>query len=313
MTVEGADTSVEGTELFDSLVDQAIAKVAPTLEETPEWRTEEVQETEDEAVEEVQEEEQPEKPADDSALARILAREEQVAAKERELEAKARELKANQGKAFDLDGFKRKAETNLSGALQELGLDQEYVMDVLIAEKLGDKAPQALKEKLRDHGLKKEIAKLREEKDQERRVAEAQAYYRRVTDEAREYVTKGLDSKAAPVVSQVSKEDPDFVHQLVIAELDRDAREKVARGEHDGQLLTYAEAAANIEKMFSKVAAVVKKAVTAETTSKKAVKKVVPPVTRPTEKPTDEYERLLDEGWKKAMQTYEREESKRRR
>jgi hypothetical protein len=297
---------LEGSELFDQLVDQAIAEAQPLLNGPEDEEPEVAEET---PV--VKAEESKSSPVDEG-LKRLTEKETQLVAREKELEAKLAELRGKPA-GLDADKLKKLAETNVSGMLAELGLDQEHIMDVLIAEKLGDKAPPALKEKLRDYGLKKEIESIRAERDNERRLAEARSYYDKVSTEAREFV-KGIDEKVAPEVSLVVKEDSDFVHQLVLQELDKDAREKVRRGETNGKLLTYAEAVGNIEKLFAKIATAVRKGSESKTNSNRTTA-VVKPVTKPKNdgKPRDEIKELEDEGLRRALADYKRLEAARKR
>ena len=315
---ENTETEVidenDSSALYDKLVLQAINETQPRLHEeemVPDEVADEV-ETVEPAAEVAKVEVVP------TELDRTVAREAAVAAKEKELEAKLAEFKRAQSPNPDLlsvSELKKLAETDVPGVFAKFGLDKDHIMDVLIAEKLGDKAPPALKEKLRDYNLKREIESIRSERDNERRVSSAREYYQRVSGEAREYVTAGLDEKVAPTVSMVSKAKPDLVHSLVLSELDRDAREKVAKGETDGALLTYAEAVAKIESLFSVVAAAVKDANTVKTTSTKTVAgKTPPPITRQKDnKPVDEVAELEAKGRDTFMRTFQREEAKRRR
>lgn len=302
---------------FDALVNQAIGAVQPRFV---------ANQAEDEDVAEVEAATPDVADAVDRAaeepdgLKRLTDREAALVAKEKDYEARLNDLKRQSQPDPDklsLTDLRKLAETNVPGVFSKLGLDQDYVMDVLIAEKLGDKAPPVLKEKLRDYKLKKEIEAIRSERDSERAASNAREFYQKISGDAREYVSKSLDVKVAPTVSEVAKADTDFVHSLVLREIDSDARAKVARGETDGQLLTYAEAVANIETLFSKVAAVVKKGA-ADTVSKKAVGTATSnpniPVTRPkNDKPRDEIAELEALGLKAGMAAYNKSQSAGRR
>lgn len=303
---------------FDALVNHAIGIVTPRMAVDP------AEDEDDEAtpVEAVVAEEPVEVEAspEDDGLKRLTEREAALVAKEKDYETRLSDLKRQSAPDPDklsLTDLRKLAETNVPGVFSKLGLDQDYVMDVLIAEKLGDKAPPVLKDKLRDYKLKKEIESIRTERDSERAASNAREYYQKVSTDAREYVSKSLDVKVAPTVSEVAKADTDFVHNLVLREIDSDARAKVARGETGGSLLTYAEAVANIEALFSKVAAVVKKGA-ADTTSKKAAGTTISnpniPVTRPKpDKPRDEIADLEAHGLKVAMATYNKGQTAGRR
>lgn len=312
MTTETNDTS--GTDLYDSLIADAIAAVEPGLRDEPDVDEEEVV-VDTAPVDEVVKVAEEDGAAD--GLKRLTEREAALAAKEKDYDARLNDLKrltAPDPDKLSLTDLKKLADTDVPGVFKKLGLDQDYIMDVLIAEKLGDKAPPVLKEKLRDYKLKKEIEAIRNERDSERNASNAREYYQKVSNDAREYVSKSLDVKVAPTVSEVAKTDTDFVHNLVLREIDSDARAKVARGETSGDLLTYAEAVANIETLFSKVAAAVKKGV-AETTSKKVTTGTpVPPVTRPkADKPKDEVAELEALGLKIGMATYNKGQQAARR
>lgn len=314
MTTEvTSETELDGSDLYNSLIEQAIAHAQPTLTPPPEVEEESVESKTDSDTKTEPEPDKADKT--DEGLRRLTEREAAVAGKEKDLDAKLAELKRSYNANTSVDEIKKMAQTNVPGMLEKLGLNHEHVMDVLIAQKMGDKTPQALKEKLRDYDLKREIESIRQERDQERQYSQQRDYYQKVSSDAREYVTKGLDEKMAPTVSKVVKTDPDFVHQLVLRELENDAREKVARGEADKDLLTYSEAAANIEKMFSVVAKAVKQEQANQTTSKKvAVTTPTPPVTRSKdEKPKDMVKDLEEQGLKSALSLYNKLESNRRR
>jgi hypothetical protein len=301
---------LEPSDMYDKLVEQAINIAQPKL-----WDAEELLGEDDEVVAEPVVEKETTPNPEDEAIARVTAREAALAAKEKELETKLSEYKKTTSNpdVVNLADIRKLAETNVSGVLDKFGLDKDHIMDVLIAEKLGDKAPPQLKEKLKDYSLRKEIEAIRSERDNERRLNEARSYYQKVSDEARSYVTTGLDEKVAPTVLKAVKADPDLVHGLVLSEINRDAQEKMARGETDGQLLTHAEAVSNLEKLFSKIAAAVKNEEVAKTTSTKVTTKTTPPITRPKEsnKPVDEIAELEKKGLDSALRTFYKEEAKR--
>ena len=135
---------VGGTELFDNLVNQAIAKVQPTLEPQddpvdPEIEAKLAQLTPGEQEirgDKVETEVKKETPKSDD-LDRLTAREAAIAAKERELEVIYKELtkpKAAPKDELGLNDLNKMGETNVPAMLEKLGLDHEYVMDVLIAQ-----------------------------------------------------------------------------------------------------------------------------------------------------------------------------------
>jgi hypothetical protein len=284
---------------FDALISAAIATAEKDLADDPE-PSESTEDTEDTADQEtdtdVSSEQEAETGKPDETLARVVAREEAIAKREAEYDAKLAELRKvadSYKNAVSVDDLRKMGENPIE-LLDKIGLDKDFIMDVLVSEKLGDKAPAALKEKVRDYKLKREIESIKAERDAERRMAEARSYYDKISAETKSYVTTGVDSKSAPTVSLVVKTDPDFVHGLVLRELENDARMRAARGETDGDLMPYADAIANIEKMLAVVAKSVRAGET--TKMKPAGTKKIPPVTKPRDRSVDEITDLEQKG-----------------
>lgn len=193
------------------------------------------------------------KPAPDIAREVALAtREQALVAGEKnraELEARVKELEARQVPA-DLVG----ALHNAPGAtLRAMGLDPDNFVKLYLAEKMGDKAPPALRDSIRTTAQDQKIARLEQELTNYQRTQQAQAYIARVEAGAREHVTKLGDSKDAPTVAKVAKANPDRVTREIMDEIRADAREKMGR-DPNGQPLSYEEAARRVEARWADVA-----------------------------------------------------------
>lgn len=135
----------------------------------------------------------------------------------------------------------------------------EFVTKVLVAEQMkaaGKEVPAAIQKELQDYYHNKNLKALETRLAEKEKAEQASSYYNKISTEARSYVS-GLDEKAAPNVFML-KDIPDLLHTEVLGELQRDAQEKVARGEHNADLMSFSDAVAAVEKRFAPIVTAIK-------------------------------------------------------
>jgi hypothetical protein len=211
---------------------------------------------------------------EDPGLARLMAREKEVADKERAFEEKvAAAVKSK------LPDFRGKGPEEV---LKLAGLDPDLALKQMMFEKASDSNPvkAKLREELRDYHTKKELDSMRAELESRDAQARQQQYFQTVNDGARSYVEK-VDEKVAPVFSQLAKAELNYAHQRVMQEIIRDAQSRAARGE-DGEPMSYEAAVKAVESDLSILAKVLASKQTDVTPGKKSA--VVSPAMK-TSKP----------------------------
>jgi hypothetical protein len=211
---------------------------------------------------------------DDPGLARLMAREKEVADRERSFEEKvAAAVKSK------LPDFRGKGPEEV---LRLAGLDPDLALKQMMFEKASDSNPvkAKLREELRDYHTKKELDSMRAELESRDAQARQQQYFQTVNDGARSYVEK-VDEKVAPVFSQLAKAELNYAHQRVMQEIIRDAQSRAARGE-DGEPMSYEAAVKAVESDLSILAKVLASKQTDVTPGKKSA--VVSPAMK-TSKP----------------------------
>lgn len=184
---------------------------------------------------------------------RLISREFDLRKAREEFEAEKRAW----AEAKSRDTFDSDLAVNATEALRARGHDPEQLVRRLIAEKMGDRAPDelksAVKESEREARLTSEIKKLQARLDaQDAQAANAQ-FIARVQSGAREYVTTGIDSEQFPTLSRIAKANPDRVHREIMEEISRDAAFRAAR-EPNGEPLPPGEAAKRVEARWKDLA-----------------------------------------------------------
>lgn len=262
-------------------------------------------------------------------LERLVAREVDLREREAKLSNASEEIKALRARLSELEPrsispeLLDKIKLSPQDGLRALGLDPDEVVRNALMEKLGDKAnTPEMKDMMERVRLRKEMDTLRSKVQAAEQKQAAQAYYAQVADGAKKYVSapEGL-SKHAPTLSQVAKSNPDRVYSEIMEEITRDAAHR-AQSEPNGDVITYQEAAARIEKRWSAMKALLvgenPSSATApasinepKTTVSAAQSPKIPPVTtKPPDRPLapwlvakkDEDEAILEaiNEWKKA-------------
>lgn len=267
----------------------------------------------------------------EAGLERLVAREVEIRTREdalnkresdyRALEARAKELEA---RAIPED-FMVQLRHSPTEALKALGLDPENVVRTVIAEKMGEKAPENLRNAIRESKTQAQLRTLENKIMSQEREAAQRAFFDKTTRDAREYVLSGL-SKDVPTVLEVAKTAPERVHQEIMQELIADAQSRAGR-EPNGDILPFAEAAKRVEarwdafrKLLTPSASAAQTASTPQVgTPKTTVSGTQPPVTKTNTPAVKSPDRPLapwlqvsndaEEGIRAALMEYKRVES----
>lgn len=193
------------------------------------------------------------KPPSDAGLERLVAREVEIRERERAIDARETAVRAKEGvKDPSLQNLMTGLRTDPEAALKAAGVDVDHAVRLIIAKRLGEKAPPELRAAVRDAEIQRELNELRAHNESMRATAANRDFYVQVSNSAREYVNTGI-SKDAPGLSELAKDSPDWVHERVIEEITRDAQERVARRDTSDALLSFPDAAKRVEKKFAPV------------------------------------------------------------
>lgn len=216
----------------------------------------------------------------------LAAKERETAAeaKERTLSAKIEELKALQkdsAKFKDAADFAERMDYDPHGVLKAMGKNPADIIKLLLAQDLGDEAPDSLKQLTRDSSVKREIATLRAERDHEKKVHAAREYFNSVSNGAREWLTKTGESNTG--LATAYKANPDALHAEVMEEIVRDSQVRSA-SDPDGEPMSYQDAYARVEARGKRLAAMF--SVQNESAgTKPETKPTAPPVAKPAKQP----------------------------
>lgn len=198
----------------------------------------------------------------DPGLARLLAREQEVANKERDFDKRVEA--AVLAKTPSLKGKSHE------DVLKMAGFDPELVLKQMMYERASDTNPvkAKLKDELRDLHHRKEIESVRAELEKRDAQRAQQEYFQSINDGARQYVTTKVDEKVLPTFALVAKTKPDKMHARVMQVITQDAASRLAKGE-DGEPMAYADAAKAVEAELAELAEVIKAGMSGSNTQKK--------------------------------------------
>jgi hypothetical protein len=248
-------------------------------------------------------------------VARELAAKAEREAADRSI-AQMKALKAELEQFKDLKPTKDIAEMmgiDTIGAIKALGHDPDTVIKLALAQQLGDKAPDNLKQFAREAATKREIAQLRSQLAQEAQARAAQEYFNTVQAGAREYVTKVGDS--TPTLALVAKADPEYAHNEIMEEIVSEAKRQAAQ-DPNGEPISYDEAAKRVEARFSRLAKLINVQNGTNPATKNVTKpKLAPPTPKPAPKPLAPWlaKQSSDEaGIHEALRAYEQAEAQRK-
>lgn len=230
--------------------------------------------------------------AEQLTMARLVEREVKMAQEREALENLRRDLAQRvadiEAKYKAFEGLDPDAlRTDPWGVLRRAGVDPEIAVQLHLAEKLGDKAPEELKAALRDSQRDREVRAIREELVRRDRAEQVRSYYQHVSDGALAHV-KG-EHKNAPTFAAVAKSDASAAHKAVMDEIVADARERASK-DPDADPLSYDEAVKRVESRWSVLAKALAPAAVAappaQTPQKDAKQGGAPAVVTPDPKPT---------------------------
>lgn len=202
------------------------------------------------------------KDKEDPAVARLSEREEALRKKEADLESViSRELEKRIPKFDDEDKL-----------LEHYKVDKDLLFKRMLFSHAKDgPLKEQLKEELRDYHTKKELDSLRNEIKNKEVLAQQAAFRDKVISDARKSVESVSDKSILHQLVKSGKTD--YVHSKVMAEITRDAEQRLARGE-DGDILPVSEAMKRVEEDLKVLAEVFGK-------QAKAPEKVKPSVSTP--------------------------------
>jgi hypothetical protein len=183
----------------------------------------------------------------------LKAREEAVGAAEARLAAMEKELNALRSKQVPED-LVEALRYNTAETLANLGLEPDHVVRMVLAHRLGDKAPPELSKEIAEMTEKQRyearIRALEQENASQKRQAAARAYIEQVQAGAREFLGKDGLSEYAPVVARVAKQNGERVFKEIMEEIERDASIKAMR-DPQAPILTYEEAVRRVETRWA--------------------------------------------------------------
>lgn len=254
-------------------------------------------------------------PVPPQELQALIARELDVRDRETALAAREAALKEAQAPG-DLIARMR---TDPEQALKDAGVDVDHAVRLIIAKRLGDKAPPELRAALRDAEIQAELNALRSHNESMRQAETARQFYTRVSDDAKGYVTTGL-SKDVPALAEVAKDTPDWVHGQIMDEITRDAQVRLSQRDPSDKILSFADAAKRLEKRLAPVLKGTKPAASTTEATKTAgaaatqTKPATPAKPVGSPKPllpwqTNSDQDLLDAGLKAALMEFKRAEA----
>jgi hypothetical protein len=204
----------------------------------------------------------PPPPAEDPAVARglekLVAREVEIARREAQVTeferlrpAYERELQSLRQQVSGLQGLREQLQSDPEAAIRALGGDPDVAVKLVLAGRMGEKAPPELRQALQEAKRDREIRELREQL-QRQDQARAQADYWSQVGSGLDQFLGGDLVQTAPTVAALRAVDPARARAETLAEIQRDAHERLARGEDpSAPILSYEEAAKRLEARYS--------------------------------------------------------------
>lgn len=265
-------------------------------------------------------------------LDRLVAREVALQAKEAEFQgrfAKVAALEAEVSKLRQAIPSRQVVEgldISPTETLKSLGKDPEAVVRMMIAEQLearGQEVPAELKEFVKEARREQRVRSLEAQILQRNQVDQAQAELNAVKLGALEYVktivghreqaTAPKEAQAAlkalPTLTEIAKDNAEYVQLEIMEEIQRDAREKLSQGaDPSSQALTFFEAAKLVEARFAKTKAMFTPKSPAGTPTKPVEgKKPIPPTNKPPATPLKPWQKKDDDLYARGIAEAERE------
>lgn len=183
----------------------------------------------------------------------LFRREEALRAKEAQYQTLEQELTSLRKRNLPEDVVEG-LRYQTSETLRALGIDPDTLVKQVLADRLGDKAPEDLRAEVKDAAREfetnRKIRALENKLAEQERAERARVYFSQVQDGAREYLDAPGVNEHAPTVAKVAKSNKDLAFTEIMAEIQRDAEFKAMR-DPSAPLITYEEAATRLEKRWS--------------------------------------------------------------
>lgn len=218
----------------------------------------------------------------DRGFMRLLEKEAEIKALNEKVDAKLRQLEAamdarpGDKPVLDPVQLREQLETDPVGFFEQfMGIDPAQVSRLIIAAKLGDKAPREIREAMQQHYAKQESQKAIREVEQLKLQLEVERVKGGVSNYA-----GSLTESTHPVLAAVAAVDRNIVEQAILSKIGQDATARGLRGTGH-TYLSPAEAASQLEAEWS----VFQKALV-KPAAAPAPAPTAPPVVTPASTPT---------------------------
>lgn len=183
----------------------------------------------------------------------LFRREEALREKEAKFQTMEQELTALRSRNLPEDVVEG-LRYQTSKTLEALGIDPDFLVKQVLADRMGDKAPEELRAEVRDaareYETNRKIRALETKLAEQERAERARAYFNQVQDGAREYLKAPGVNEHAPTVAKVATANAELAFTEIMAEIQKDAEFKAMR-DPNAPLITYDEAARRVEKRWS--------------------------------------------------------------
>lgn len=264
-----ADAKLEAD--VDNIVESAVAEFVKAADVEVPGEPTETDETvtppkQDEAEEAESPDETPKDDADEPAeaapasraAAAIMRREAALTKRERDLADRERQLTAKlaevqkAGPQPGVEDVVRLAKIDPVGFYTRLGLDVGDIGRIMLANKLGDKAPPQYQALARDHALRTE-SETRQMSLEQKIAALESRLAAKETAQATDAEVRAFkpDPKVMPRAAKFAAANPDYFAREIMREIVDDARTRIGSEGADAQALTAAEAAKRVEKRLA--------------------------------------------------------------
>jgi len=176
----------------------------------------------------------------------------EVEAFQRERDNWADEAARSRGNSIDAEALKRVLLTQPEALVQALGIPLDHVSQLMVAAKLGDKAPDEIRRAAQHARDKAETYALRDRVNGMEQERAAQEESTRVRLGATDYVATKLSETHTPVLAAAAKHDSDAVVSEIYDEIVRDAANRMHR-DPNGRPISFEEASRRVERRVSRL------------------------------------------------------------
>lgn len=187
-------------------------------------------------------------PVIEAAPDRVKDLEAKLALRESEFEAKLKDIETRLKTAQDKpapkppENIARSIEEDPIGFFEKAGISPDQVARLVIAARLGDKAPDTIKAEIQRHKDKSEVAELRREIEAERTA--------RIVERLRSGAETAISKSESPVLTAFRAVDAKELSDRVFEKVAQDARDRQLGP--DGPFLPYEDALKAVETDLSK-------------------------------------------------------------